>query len=244
MTSVVLTARSDTVGLRRESPLDASEVPMWLARLHRALPPGAEVEIGIAGDLPLSVHDLMEGAGFVSSGGKYRREVSLPDTVGEGLRALVVGLNPGLTSADVGVPFAGPSNRFWPAALAAGLVSTDRSTDDALARHRVGFSDLVKRTTRRAEELVAGEFEAGFHRIERLAKWAQPAVVIMVGLTGWRHAADPTAVAGWQPRPLGPSPVYLMPSTSGLNAHETLETLTDHLRIAGDPTSRTGPDES
>ena len=32
------------------------------------------------------------------------------------------GLNPSLYAADAGVGFARPGNRFWPAALAAGIV--------------------------------------------------------------------------------------------------------------------------
>jgi hypothetical protein len=39
-------------------------------------------------------------------------------------------------------------------------------------------------------------------------------------------------VAGWQPRLLGGRPVYVMPSTSGLNAHSSLDELTAHLTEA------------
>jgi hypothetical protein len=37
---------------------------------------------------------------------------------------------------------------------------------------------------------------------------------------------------GWQPRPLGGRPVYVMPSTSGLNASTQLPGFVDHLRTA------------
>ncbi len=55
----------------------------------------------------------------------------LPDTVGPGMRVLVVGLNPSVLSADAGVGFARPGNRFWPAALASGLVTAARTTRSA-----------------------------------------------------------------------------------------------------------------
>ncbi len=42
----------------------------------------------------------------------------------------------------------------------------------------------------------------------------------MVGLAGWRAAVDRKAVAGVQPEPFGGRPVYVMPSTSGLNAEQ------------------------
>ena len=43
---------------------------------------------------------------------------------------------------------------------------------------------------------------------------------------------DRSATAGVQPQALGDRPVYLMPSTSGLNGRSSLAELTDHLRNA------------
>ena len=53
-----------------------------------------------------------------------------------------------------------------------------------------------------------------------------------VGLAGWRAAVDRKAVAGVQERLVGGRPVYVMPSTSGLNAATPLAVLVDHLRAA------------
>ena len=66
------------------------------------------------------------------------------------MRLLVVGLNPSLYSADVGVGYRRPGNRFWPAALGAGLVTRDRDPSHALRVHGVGMTDLVKRATSNA----------------------------------------------------------------------------------------------
>jgi len=55
-----------------------------------------------------------------------------------------------------------------------------------------------------------------------------------VGLAGWRAAADRKAVAGVQPESLGGVPVYVMPSTSGLNARTTPTQLAAHLRAAAE----------
>ena len=41
-----------------------------------------------------------------------------------------------------------------------------------------------------------------------------------------------TAVAGLQGESLGGRPVYVMPSSSGLNAHSSVADLADHLRAA------------
>jgi hypothetical protein len=43
---------------------------------------------------------------------------------------------------------------------------------------------------------------------------------------------DGAARAGLQPETFGGRPVYVMPSTSGLNAHTQLPALVDHLQCA------------
>lgn len=225
-------AASDDIGLRRESRIDAGDVPLWLARLHRSLPVGAGARISISGSLPVPEDDLIEGAGFSTDGPVATRLESIPDTVAPGMKMLVCGLNPGKVSADLGVNFAHAGNRFWPAALAAGLLSADREPDHALLHSRVGFTDLAKRTTTKADEINGAEFRSGAARVERLLRWLQPEIFVMVGLTGWRHGIDRKANSGWQPEPFGGCPVYLMPNTSGLNTHETLDSLVAHLEKA------------
>jgi len=60
---------------------------------------------------------LVHGGGFVTTRTRsvYCRAHSLPDYVGPAMRILLVGLNPSPYAADVGVGFARPGNRFWPA---------------------------------------------------------------------------------------------------------------------------------
>jgi TDG/mug DNA glycosylase family protein len=160
------------------------------------------------------------------------RARTLPDFVRPGMRVLVCGLNPSLNAADAGVGFARPGNRFWPAAIAAGLVSVDRDPWHALRHHGVGFTDLVKRATVGAAELSSDEYRAGFARLERLAAWLEPGVIAFIGLAGWRAAVDRKAVAGPQSCTVGERPVYVMPSSSGLNARSTADSLAQHLRAA------------
>ncbi len=189
------------------------------------------------------LRDLVFGAGFVidalvgdENHGELtlrgRRERTLPDTVGPTMRLLVVGLNPSLHAADAGVGFVTLGNRFWPAALETGLVSRDRDPRHALLGHGLGMTDLVKRATPRADALTRDEYRSGLERLERLCAWLEPRAVCVVGLAGWRAAVDRKATPGWQDRPLGGRPVYVMPSTSGLNAATTLDDLTEHLRRA------------
>ena len=198
---------------------------------------------------------VIEGAGFGTEGIEVNcrgdgvhhlrvtgcRRRTLPDTVGPAMVLLVCGLNPSLHAADAGIGFVTPGNRFWPAALAAGLVTRDRDPFHALDAHDVGMTDLAKRATRRADELAPDEYRHGLDRVERLVRWLTPGAVCFVGLAGYRVAVDRRAKAGAQPESLGGRPVYVMPSTSGLNAHSRLDDLTDHLRQAYDLATRDGP---
>lgn len=194
------------------------------------------------------LHDLLTGAGFedvaveedapIGTDGHRnvrataRRARSLADTVGPHMRLVVCGLNPSEYAADAGVGFARPGNRFWPAALAAGLVSRDRDPRHALVAHGVGMTDLVKRATARSAQLRKEEYRAGLGRITRLVEWLDPPTICFVGLEGYRTAVDRGAAPGWQTATLGRARVYVMPSTSGLNAHARLEDLVLHLRAA------------
>lgn len=185
--------------------------------------------------------DCMTGAGFVEvemaagptavGTANGRRGRSLADSVRPGLRLLCVGLNPSLAAADSGVGYVTATNRFWPAALAAGLVPVGRDPDAALAAG-IGLTDLVKRATARAHHLDQDEYRRGVERVERLVRWLRPGAVAFVGLSGYRAALDPRAVVGTQPVGFGGRPAYVLPSTSGANAHTDLIALTAHLQAA------------
>lgn len=227
----------------------ATDLPAELANLHRSMPVGSIVQVTLGLTNPLQLIDIIIGAGFAldeleearSPDGnpelavRARRLPTLPDTVGADMRLLVCGLNPSVRAADAGVGFVTPGNRYWPAALAAGLVSRDRDPQHALSAHGIGMTDIVKRATPRADALRRAEYREGIERLERLCAWLRPAAICMVGLAGWRAALDRKATAGWQDAPLGGQPVYVMPSTSGLNAGSSLDALIDHLRSASQP---------
>ncbi len=237
-----------------------ARLPVALARLHRALALDAPLEItALVGDdegyvsddefpgrffarwPPDRFADVVAGAGFdverAEEAGdavwvRARRARTLPDFVGPHMRLLVCGLNPSLVAADAGYGYAGATNRFWPAAVAAGIVSQARDPFHALTADGVGMTDLVKRATPRADLLAPPEYAAGAERVGRLVEWLRPGGVVFVGLAGWRAAVDRHARPGPQPGGFAGAPAYLMPSTSGLNARTTLAELVEHLHQA------------
>lgn len=244
---------TDRADLRHVPP---AGLPAVLGDLHRSLRVGAPIEVVVGPGAPVPARDLLVGAGFEAvepapapcppGDGALRavRARSLADTVGPGMRLLVCGLNPSLHAADEGVGYAGPGNRFWPALAGAGLAPPEAMRDPVrlLREAGIGMTDLVKRATPRAAELTRAEHRAGLARVERLCGWLSPPAAVLVGLAGWRAAVDRRAVAGWQARPLGPTAVYLMPSTSGLNAATRLADIVDHLRAAAaGPPARVRP---
>ncbi|HVF14625.1 MAG TPA: methyltransferase domain-containing protein [Acidimicrobiales bacterium] len=169
------------------------------------------------------------------------RARALADAVGPGMRVLVCGLNPSLVAADAGFGYAGPTNRFWRAAVESGLVTRPKDPAAALRVDGVGMTDLVKRATRAASELGRSEYQAGAERVRALVEWLRPRLVLFVGLAGWRAAVDRRAGPGLQEESFGGMPAYVMPSTSGLNAATSFESLVAHMAaacaIAGPATS-------
>jgi TDG/mug DNA glycosylase family protein len=123
---------------------------------------------------------------------RVTRARTLPDFVGPELRVLMVGLNPSEYAADAGVGFARPGNRFWPAALAAGLVSRDRDPRHALRHHHVGMTDLVKRATPGAATLRRAEYRDGLARVGRLVAWLVSRAPVYGYTAGghWRDIGD------------------------------------------------------
>jgi TDG/mug DNA glycosylase family protein len=150
------------------------------------------------------------------------------------LRLLFVGINPGLWTAAVQTHFAHPANRFYPALLRAGVLTEPVSpaegmTDDDRDRFRargLGITNLVRRATARADELSAAELRAGGEHLRALVREQAPRVVAVAGITAYRQAFGArTARTGPQPESFEGAGLWVVPNPSGLNAHETVDTL-------------------
>jgi len=147
---------------------------------------------------------------------------TIRDVIALDLNVLFCGINPGLYSAATGHHFARPGNRFWPALHAAGF--TPRllrpSEERELTAFGCGITNLVRRATVAADELTADELRAGRIRLLRTVRRYHPRIVAIVGIGAYRVAFErPRAVIGLQDEPLGSARVWVLPNTSGLNAH-------------------------
>jgi TDG/mug DNA glycosylase family protein len=147
---------------------------------------------------------------------------TIRDVVGPGLDVLFCGINPGLYSGATGHHFARPGNRFWPALYAAGFTPRrfEPWEDRRLLEVGCGITNLVARTTATAAELSNDELRRGRQRLERTVRRYRPRVTAIVGVTAYRAAFDrPEARFGRQTEPLADSIIWVLPNTSGLNAH-------------------------
>jgi TDG/mug DNA glycosylase family protein len=147
---------------------------------------------------------------------------TLRDVIAPDLDVLFCGINPGLYSAATGWHFARPGNRFWPALAASGFtpVQLHPSQRTELLACGVGITNLVARATVAADELGDDEVRAGLPRLERKVRRYRPRAVAVVGIGAYRIAfGRPRATFGRQPDELAGALVWVLPNTSGLNAH-------------------------
>jgi TDG/mug DNA glycosylase family protein len=161
---------------------------------------------------------------------------TLPDHLAPGLDIVSIGINPSVYSVECGFNFARPGNRFWPALNASGLVPERLEPSVAAVRrlcrvHRIGFTDLVKRATARADELAPAEYARGARVLERKLRRYRPRIAWFQGTSAYRiylehlGAARAKIAPGLQPERIGATFVYVTPNPSGANPSANLDKL-------------------
>jgi TDG/mug DNA glycosylase family protein len=159
---------------------------------------------------------------------------SLPDLLGDEIRLLFVGINPGLRTVAVQAHFGGGSNRFYPALYRAGITehlisaAGGMKPDDRayLLERGIGITNLFPGASARADELTVPQLREGARALAERIALVGPTVVAMLGITAYRTAFErPLAKVGHQPELLGGAPLWVVPNPSGLNAHAPLAAL-------------------
>jgi TDG/mug DNA glycosylase family protein len=149
----------------------------------------------------------------------------LPDRIRPPVRVLLVGINPGIRSSQVGHHFAGPSNRFWKLLCESGLVPEPIGFADDVRLHEWGFgmTNLIPRPTPGIDTLRPEEYIAGAKVLRGKIRRLKPAVVAFIGVTLFRSVfgrrpGQPVAL-GLQEERLEGARVFVLPNPSGRNAN-------------------------
>jgi len=153
------------------------------------------------------------------------------------MRALFVGINPGVRSALTGHHFAGFSNRFWNLLFESGLVPERMTSqqDDRLPEWGYGVTNLIPRPTPGIDTLRLDEYIAGALVLRRKVRRWKPPVVALVGVTVYRalfpKAPRTRPAVGLRAEPFEGARLFVLPNPSGRNANfsyaEMLAAFTD-----------------
>ena len=150
----------------------------------------------------------------------------LRDRIGDDVRVLFVGINPGIRSSLTGHHFAGFSNRFWKLLYESRLVPEPIGyrDDGRLPEWGYGVTNIVPRPTRGIDTIRREEYVAGRARLRRKVRRYRPQVVALVGVTVFRalflgHRG--VVALGLQRETMGNAVVFVLPNPSGRNAHFT-----------------------
>ena len=152
---------------------------------------------------------------------------TLPDHLRPGLEIVFVGINPGEYSALAGHYYARPTNQFWKLLSRSGLVGQELTCrdDSRLLDLGIGLTDVVKRSTKSANQLRAVDFRQEAPRLLAKLQKVRPRVVAFngkMGYTRFRRALgnfDGRGIRlGLQAGRLAGARVFVLPSTSAANA--------------------------
>ncbi|MEM7208562.1 MAG: mismatch-specific DNA-glycosylase [Pseudomonadota bacterium] len=162
---------------------------------------------------------------------------TLADYLDHDLRIVSVGLNPSLPSVRDGFYFSGKRNRFWRALNQSNLISHSiepsvSAMDSLLHKHRIGFTDTVKRPTAGAGDLRVADYREWVPVLEEKLLTYSPAVVWFHGKVAYsyyRRFSNLRLIGettwGAQDECIGRSTVFVTPNPSPANAVFSLDDL-------------------
>ena len=142
------------------------------------------------------------------------------------MRVLLVGINPGVRSSQIGHHFAGPSNRFWKLLYESRLVPEPigYEDDDRLPEWGFGITNLDSAADAGHRHAAAAtNTSPARRRCAEKSAAVKPEVVAFVGVTLFRSvsAGGPgsRSRSAQQPERLEGARVFVLPNPSGRNAN-------------------------
>jgi TDG/mug DNA glycosylase family protein len=140
----------------------------------------------------------------------------LPDLLAPGLRVVFCGSAVGRKSAELGLPYAGPGNKFWPTLFAARFLPEKLIPADYLRLLDFGYglTDLNKTEYGADSDLNASADDADALRekIERV----QPRVLAFTAKRPAQSYLGRRTNYGFHDERIGETRIYVLPSPSGL----------------------------
>lgn len=144
----------------------------------------------------------------------------IPDHIRENLKILFVGFNPSIRSSEVGHHYANPNNRFWKILFEAGLTPRkySASEDEELLAFGYGFTNIVQRPTKAADEITKEEYIEGREILKKKVERFKPKVVCFVGKGVYQEYCRKKSIAwGKQTKSVVSGTIdFVAPSSSGL----------------------------
>jgi TDG/mug DNA glycosylase family protein len=107
----------------------------------------------------------------------------ISDHLKENLDILFVGFNPSIRSGETGHHYANPNNRFWKILFESGLTPRkyEPTEDSSLLDLGYGFTNIVSRPTKGADDITKEEYIKGRKQLKRKIKKYKPKLVCFVG---------------------------------------------------------------
>ncbi|MGY5342014.1 mismatch-specific DNA-glycosylase [Paenibacillus glucanolyticus] len=142
------------------------------------------------------------------------------DHLDYGLTLVFIGFNPSLRSGEVGHHYANPRNNFWRILHKSGLTPRlyEASEDGELLKLGYGFTNIVARPTRGAEDITRDEYRLGRETLRKKLAEYRPEVACFVGKGVYTEFSGSSRVDwGLQPNSVVDGiHEFVAPSSSGL----------------------------
>jgi TDG/mug DNA glycosylase family protein len=167
-----------------------------------------------------------------------------PDILAKGLDVIFCGLNPASSAAAAGYNFSSGSNRFWRVLHLAGFtdVRLEAQDEDRLLEYGCGITAIVRRPTRRAEEVLPEEFRQARRGFEAKMRRYAPRSLAFLGKRAFSSMlGQPEVPWGRSPMGFAGTMSWILPNPSGLNRSFSLDALVSAysaLRLALQTTPR------
>jgi len=164
----------------------------------------------------------------------------LPDYIAPALDLVLIGINPGIRSAQKGHHFAGAGNKFWNLLFDSGLVPRRLTYEDdfRLPEHGIGITNIVSRPSPSSADLGPRDFEKGRGSLLKKIETYRPRTAAFVGVTVFRELwpaiapgpAPKEIPCGPRPETIGETALFVLPNPSGRNAHFTYAEMLSYWR--------------